>query len=66
MVVVDRVQHQVLVVPTECGVLHADVHPRDVDTRDVLDTWELKQGVFQMLHVREIPWVRFIILLLFT
>lgn len=52
--------------PTECGVLHADVHPRDVDARDVLNPWKLKQGVFQMLHVREIPRVCFILLLLFT
>lgn len=43
--VVDGVKHQVLVVPTERGVLHADVEPGNVDPTNVMLARKLHQTV---------------------
>ena len=55
MTVVDRVQHQVLVVPAERRVLHAHVQPRDVNAADVVDARELHQRVKLLRQVVQVP-----------
>lgn len=43
MAVVDGVKHEVLEMPTERRVLHSDVHPRHIYTRNLLHVRELQQ-----------------------
>lgn len=55
MVVIDGMQHQIFKMPTECGILHSDIHPRDVYTRNLLDIRELKKRILPFLKVSKIP-----------
>ena len=41
--VINRVEHEVFVMPTEGGVAHADIEPGDVDAGDVMAPGELHQ-----------------------
>jgi hypothetical protein len=53
--VVDREEHEVLVVPAEGGILHAYVEPRDIYATDVLLTRELHETVDRVRQVVQVP-----------
>lgn len=57
VIVVNRVEHQVLVVPAERRELHAYVEPRDVDAGDVSGLRELHQRVRLLVQVIQVHWV---------
>lgn len=40
--VIDRGEHQVLVVPAECGELHPNIDPRHIDSRHIFNGLELE------------------------
>lgn len=62
MVVVDGIEHQVFIVPTEGRVLHAYIEPWDINARDISDPWELKQRIRLGAQVGEVPRVVHIII----
>lgn len=53
--VVDRGEHEVLVVPAKGGVFHADVDPGHVDAGHIFHRLELKHRVSLALEVVEVP-----------
>lgn len=53
--IVDREEHEVLVVPAERGVTHANVEPRDVDARNVMSPRELHQRVYGSWQIIQVP-----------
>lgn len=53
--VVYRRQHHVFKVPAKRGKLHANIDPRDIDSRHLLARWKLKQTVGLILEVDEVP-----------
>ena len=53
--VVDRKEHQVLVVPAKSGIFHPNIHPRDIYTTNVLFPGELHQTVERVWQIVEIP-----------
>lgn len=64
MVIVDRVEHQVFVVPAEGSVFHAYVQPWQVYAINVLAPRELHQTVFVSAKVVQVPRVLLVKLLL--
>jgi hypothetical protein len=42
-------------VPAKRGKLHANIDPRDIDSRHLLARWKLKQTVGLILEVDEVP-----------
>lgn len=51
VVVVNRIEHQILVVPTECAIFHANIKPRYVDTRNVFGSLKLHERIMCFMQV---------------
>lgn len=63
MRIVDRIEHQILIMPAEGGEAHADIQPGQVDAVDVVLAWELHVAVALAGDVVEVPGVVQILLL---
>jgi len=57
MTVVKTEEHQVFVVPAEGRILHPYIQPRDVDSWNVLSSWELHQAIHLGRYVVQVPGV---------
>ena len=63
MVVVDRVEHEIFIVPAEGGVLHPYIQPRQVYAIYIVGSGELHQTIRVAAEIVQVPGVLFVFLL---
>lgn len=57
MGIVNTVEHEILIVPTESSKSHANIEPREVNPIDVRLSRELHETVIMGRNIIQVPWV---------